>query len=60
GISIKWIPANDTWYLGGSYFIKANSQNLNTKEYYTEFKHAFDFKTVKTDKLTFKINFQIK
>ena len=59
-ISIKWLPDNNEWTIGPINFTKGNSVLLKKGKYYTEFTHKFDFDTVKTEKLTFKINFEIE
>lgn len=58
--SIKWIPNNDIWTIGYVSFMKDNDSSLSKGTYYTEFTHKFDFDTIQTDKLSFKINFEIK
>ncbi len=60
GANIKWIPDNTELHLGVTNFFKSPTENLNKGTYYTEFSHGFNFKRIKTDKLTFKINFKIK
>ena len=58
--NIKWIPDDDIWTIGFISFKKDNDSFLSKGTYYTEFSHVFDFDTVRTDKLTFKINFEIR
>jgi len=60
GINIKWIPEEEEWNLGLANFLKAETNPLQKGIYYTEFSHEFDFDSVKTEKLKFRINFEIK
>lgn len=58
--NIKWISNDDVWTVGHVSFKKNNNSPLAKGIYHTEFSHRFDFDTMKTNKLTFKINFEIK
>jgi len=60
GEYFDWIPQNDIWNRSFVTFKKRNDSFLTKGLYYTKFIHSFDFGSVKTDKLTFKINFEIK
>ena len=60
GINIKWIPEEEEWNVGLANFLKAETNPLKKGIYYTEFSHEFDFDSIKTEKLKFRINFEIK
>ncbi len=60
GIKMKWIPDEKFWNYDNFEFSKNNYDYLKKGVYYTSFSNTFDFGSVKTDKLTFKINFKIK
>lgn len=60
GSIVKWIPDEEAWNSGFVYFNRSNVSYLSKGKYFTAFIHKFDFGTRKTEKLTFKINFEIK
>ncbi len=57
---MKWVPDKEFWNNSFFHFSKRNYDYIEKGIYFTEFTHAFNFHTHKTDKLTFKINFEIK
>lgn len=59
-MEVLWIPKDDEWSKGFVNYKRDNLQNLPKGKYYTEFSHQFNFGSIKTDLLTFKINFEIK
>jgi len=56
---VLWIPENDEWSKGFVSYKRNNLQYLPKGEYYTKFSHRFNLGVVKTDLITFKINFKI-
>ncbi|QIA09057.1 hypothetical protein [Draconibacterium halophilum] len=60
GLNIKWIPEDDEWAFGTTEFVKAQTESLKAGEYYSMFSHKFDFESIKTNDISFKINFEIK
>ena len=56
----SWLHPLKTFVYDSSLFESSDKDSLKRGVYYTGFSYSFDFGSVKTDKLTFKINFEIK
>ncbi len=63
-IKMQWTNGNDTvWYWKYGKFYSKSQDILGKGSYYTGFQYSFQFrgdKPIKTDTLTFKINFEIQ
>ncbi len=57
---LSWLGPSKTYIISSPLCENRNDVSLKKGVYYTSFSNTFDFGSVKTDKLTFKINFKIK
>ena len=57
---MNWFAPSTTKVIDSPLFENTDEVSLRKGVYHTNFYYSFDFGSVKTDKLTFKINFEIK